>query len=186
MHHRKLLSGIVAAFCLAAPALCVAAEKPFYIGDFKAETTQSDASDRAVHKSEENAAALSEALVRELNGRGATAYRLKDQDPAPQEGRVVSGVFSENVPHGLFSGISSIGSSTPNTDVKISIADAAGDVSKPVSTIDIAATLSGQGSSLSFNPYVLAAKFVVHQVSSDRSINDLARRIADQILAQRA
>src|ERR1700751_731615 len=45
--------------------------------------------------------------------------------------------------------------------------------------------LGGQGSVLSLNAYEAAAKVVVHHVASDRSIDDLARRIADQILAQK-
>jgi hypothetical protein len=173
----------IAVLCLgllaAAPSLAAPSE-PVYIGDFAAQA-QSDASDRAVRKGEENAAALSEALVHELNSRGIAAYRLTGQDAAPRAGWIVNGVFAETLPHGLFSGLTSMGDTTPNTEVKIRIVDSAG---QPISAISTAASLGGQSSSVSINPYVLAAKLVLHHVASDRSIDDLARRIADQILAQ--
>jgi hypothetical protein len=45
-------------------------------------------------------------------------------------GWVISGVFSENIPHGLFSQLSSLGSSTPNTEIKVSIVDLGSDSGK--------------------------------------------------------
>jgi len=204
MRIQSIAAGLVIAFgvSMTAPQLCQAAasngnapQQPIYIGDFKAAPAQSGSSSGplshlgASHqagKVEKNAAALAEALVRELNARGVASYRLSDENPAPNSGWVVSGVFSETVPHGLFSQFSSLGSSTPNTEVKVSIVDLGSASHEPARVMSTAASLGGQGSAISLNPYVMAAKVVVHHVESGRSIDDLARRIADQILAQRA
>lgn len=166
--------------------------QPIYIEPLKAELAQDSASGdaRASHRAEKvkkNASALTEALIRELNNRGVTAYPLGEQDPTPHAGWVIRGVFTEQVAKGLvFAGLRSLGSSTPNTEVDVSISNLGGDSGKPPRLINTAASLGGQGSVLSLNPYEAAAKVVVHHVASDRSIDDLARRIADQILAQPA
>ena len=140
---------------------------------------------RRTEKVEKNAAALTEALIHELNNRGVSAYPLREQDPAHRSGWVISRVLTENVLKGLiFSGLRSLGSSTPNTEVDVSICDLSSDPGKPGRLINTAASLGGQESALSLNPYEVAAKVVVHHVASNRSIADLARRIADQILAQ--
>ena len=180
----KFIAALCLSFAVSIPALATPlGDKPLYIGDFTAQA-QSDASDRAVRKGEENAAALSDALVHALNSRGVTAYRLTGQVASPQAGWIINGVFSETIPHGLFSGLTSIGSTTPNTEVKISIVDATNPSGQPIGNLTTAASLGGQSSALSINPYVLAAKLVVHTIAADRSIDDLARRIADQIIAQ--
>lgn len=167
-----------AAFCFALlVATASQAAEPIYIEDFTAEQPGSDAPSDKVEK---NAAALSEALVKALNDRGFPAYRLGAADPAPQAGRVISGVFSETLPGGPFSQISSIGNSTPNSEVTLNIVEDG----KSVGTIDMAASLGGQGKSLSINPYVIAAKLVIHHVASDRSIDDFAKRLADRIAPQ--
>ena len=204
MRIERIAAGVVIAFGLSMTALrlCQAAafngdgpQQPIYIADFKAAPAQSGSSSgplshlgasHQADKVEKNAAALAEALVRELNARGVATYRLSDGNPAPNIGWVVSGVFSETVPHGIFSQFSSLGSSAPNTEVKVSIVDLGSASGEPARVMSTAASLGGQGSAFSLNPYILAAKVVVHRVASGRSIDDLARRIADQILAQRA
>jgi uncharacterized protein DUF4410 len=181
----------------AAQAADTGPKLPIYIEDFKAEMAQSDSSSglfshlgatRRAAKVEKNATALADALVRELNAEGMTAYRVSGQDSAPRTGWLIKGVFSETVPRGgLLSSLgASSGSSAPNTEVTLSITDLAADSAKPVAMINTPASLTGQGSSISFNPYVVAAKIVVHKVQSGRSIDDLAKRVATQIVAQRA
>jgi hypothetical protein len=204
MYIRKIPAALIATLCLSltGPALCEAAasgasapQQPLYIADFKPELAQGNSSggllshlgaSRRAEKVDKNASALADALVRELNARGVATYRLSEQDPTPRSGWVVSGVFSENVPSGLpLSQLASLGSSTPNTQVELTIVDVGGDSARPASIINTAASLSGQGSAASFNPYAAAAKVVLHHVESGRSIDDLARKVADQILAQR-
>jgi len=42
--------------------------------------------------------------------------------------------------------------------------------------------LKGQGTAISWNPYVAAAKFVLHQVKGQDSIDVLATQIAQKII----
>jgi hypothetical protein len=185
MRIRKI-HAIFLAMALAGSAASQAADmKPLYIGTFTADSAESNSSHGA-EKVEKNAAALPDALVKELTSRGVVAYRLTDTSPAPQSGLVVSGIFSETIAHGPLSGLSSMGDTAPNTEVKVSIVDAGDQTGKPVASFTTAAQLGGQGSALSFNPIIIGVKFVAHQVASDRSMDDLARRLADQILASRA
>ena len=183
--------------CRAAASSGDGPQQPIYVGDFKPELTPGGdtssgpfshlGASRRAEKVESNASALAEALVRELNARGVAAYRLSEQAPTPHRGWVISGVFSENLQSGLpLSQLSPLGSSAPNTEVKVSIIDLGSNSGRPASVISTDASLGGQGSSISINPYVLAAKVVLHQVESGRSMDDLARRIADRILARRA
>jgi hypothetical protein len=46
--------------------------------------------------------------------------------------------------------------------------------------------LKGQGSAVSWNPHVVAAKFVVHKVQGRASLDGLADQIAQKILDARA
>jgi hypothetical protein len=52
----------------------------------------------------------------------------------------------------------------------------------PFAVIGTEAVLKGQGTAISWNPYVAAAKFVLHQVKGQDSIDVLATQIAQKII----
>ena len=46
--------------------------------------------------------------------------------------------------------------------------------------------LLAQGAPIGWNPYVVSARFVVHRVKGDKSLNDLADQIAQKIVDRAA
>jgi hypothetical protein len=52
----------------------------------------------------------------------------------------------------------------------------------PFAVIGTEAVLKGQATAISWNPYVAAAKFVLHQVKGQDSIDVLAGQIAQKIV----
>ena len=54
----------------------------------------------------------------------------------------------------------------------MTVADYAQNPDIPFAVIGTEAVLKGQGTAISWNPYVAAAKFVLHQVKGQNSIND--------------
>jgi len=72
---------------------------------------------------------------------------------------------------------------TPNTEIKLDIADLSAEPGQTPDKIDSHYKLRGQGSNFSLNPYAMAAKVVIHKVVADQSIDVLAKDLATQILA---
>jgi hypothetical protein len=70
-------------------------------------------------------------------------------------------------------------------EVSVSVADCAKNPDVPFAAIGNDAILKGQGTAMSWNPYVAAAKFVIHQVQGQDSIQVLANQIAQKILDER-
>jgi hypothetical protein len=73
----------------------------------------------------------------------------------------------------------------PNVEVSVSVADCAIEPTVPFAVIGTKAAIKGQGTAISWNPYVAAAKFVVHQVQGQDSMMALADQIANKIFEQR-
>ena len=137
-------------------------------------------------KVEHNALALSEGIVRALNARGFRAYRLSGQSPVPPAGWLIDGTFDEQMSQGMLSSLSSIGSTfqgAPNTDVLVRITDLASDPDKPLAVIGTSGALKGQGTFVAFNPYAAAARFVIRTVEASSSLDALADKVAEQIVA---
>jgi hypothetical protein len=212
MNTQKVTAGLFAAFCLAAggkataqgvvPQTVTAAQvtagqitgqlTPVYVRDFQVAQAPVESpgllvtrvrASRQAAKSAGNAAALSEAVIRELNTRGVPAHRLGGQAPPTQRGWLISGVFSESAPRGVLSSLSSLGSSASNTEVTVRVADMAADPHS-AAVFGTSGALKGQGPSAAWNPYAVAVRFVVNQIESNASIDDLARKIVGEILAQ--
>jgi hypothetical protein len=72
-----------------------------------------------------------------------------------------------------------------NTQITVSVADLAGDPSAPFIVFGRAEALRGQGPPAGWNPYVVAARFVVDRVESSADIQKLAREIVDTIMANK-
>lgn len=164
-----------------------------YVEDFQVAAPEGESSGRLLsrvresrqaEKAAKNAASLTAAVIRELTARGVHVSRWNGQSVAPRSGWLIRGLFSEHLPQGLGSSLTALGSSAPNTEVSVTITDLAANA--PVATSNTTAALKGQGSSAAWSPYAVAARFVVNQVESDSSIDDLSKKIVEQVLSKRA
>jgi hypothetical protein len=99
---------------------------------------------------------------------------------------LIDGTFDEQMSQGMLSSLSSIGSTfqgAPNTDVLVRITDLASDPDKPLAVIGTSGALKGQGTFVAFNPYAAAARFVILTVEASSSLDALADKVAEQIIA---
>ncbi|MCC8960669.1 hypothetical protein H8B02_46950, partial [Bradyrhizobium sp. Pear77] len=137
---------------------------------------------------DQSASALSRAIVRELNAQGSPARYLPADASPPSAGWLVNGVFYaldsrdpllklpflDTAPKG------------PNTEVTVEIANLAVSPDVPFAVIGTDYRLKGQGSAVSWNPYIVAAKFVVNKIEASKSIDALANQIVAEIIAHRS
>lgn len=137
-------------------------------------------------KAEAKAAQLSSSLVDALVNLKVSAELLPEDAAArPRAGWVVKGVYYAMDQNGrLVSLPLDHEQNGPNVEVSISIADCAGDLNVPFAVIGTDGVMKGQGAPVGWNPYVVAAKFVFHEVQGQDSIATLARQIAQMILQQ--
>ncbi len=133
-------------------------------------------------KAEGSASRLAQDIVDQLNDQGTKAVYLHADDPMPKSGYLVSGAFYATDPKGGLLSLSFL-NSTPNTEIKLDVADLSAQPGQETDKIDTHYKLQGQGSNFSLNPYEMAAKVVVHKVVADQSITALAKDLATQILA---
>jgi hypothetical protein len=68
----------------------------------------------------------------------------------------------------------------------VSVADLAADPDAPFIVFGQAEALRGQGPPAGWNPYVVAAKFVIDKVESAADIDKLAKQIVDTILQNKS
>jgi hypothetical protein len=167
-----------------------------YVGSFQpVERTSSGfgplhalASDLHKIKADGNAAEMLDALVKVLRKRDTWADVLPaDAAPLPPTGWLIRGVYyGLDDESGLIS-VPFLGTSKePDVEITVTLAECAKDPSVPFAVIGTDAVLKGQGSAASWNPYVVAAKFVVHKVQGRASLDGLADQIAQKILDERA
>lgn len=135
-------------------------------------------------KAENKAAQLSSALVEALRARKVSAEPLpEDAGKRPHSGWLVQGVYyALDQNSRLISG--PLSPKQDNVQVSLTVADLAGDPSVPFAVIGTDAVMKGQGAPVGWNPYVVAAKFVVHQVEGQDSTSALADQIAQKIIDQ--
>ncbi len=138
-------------------------------------------------KSFVNAASLSLALVKALNESGLPAQRLELASPLPRSGWRLSGVYYALDAHGRLLSVPGLdqGAEQPNAQVTVAVADLATNPDAPLVVFGTAEALAGQGLPVGWNPYVVAARFTLHQVQSQVAIEDLARQIADTLVSNR-
>jgi hypothetical protein len=164
-----------------------------YVGNFQTVTPSAATesgyfarmrAERDAKKIDANAQKLAEAVVESLQKKGVSAYRLSSTRPIPKTGWLVDCTYMQTISHSPFPMISSLVSADkPNTDAAIHIRDlSAPHADAPVSFTS-SATLKGQGTSFSTNPYKLAAHIVVHRIEAYSSMSSLADAIASSILA---
>jgi hypothetical protein len=77
------------------------------------------------------------------------------------------------------------GEEAPNVEVSVSVADLAVNPSVPFVVFGRADALRGQGAPVGWNPWVVASKFVLHEVQDGYDLDALARQIVGTILENR-
>jgi hypothetical protein len=139
------------------------------------------------HRTDENAAALSRALVASLTSAHIAAQALPPNAPPPRSGWLVRGVFYSLDEGGHLITIPFLGTrKAPNVEVTVTLADGAKDPDTPFAVIGADSVLKGQGAPLGWNPYVVSARFVVHRIQGDKSLDDLADQITKKIMESAA
>jgi hypothetical protein len=199
---------MVIAFSLATAAL-VAAEttapampRSIYVQDFEAHTGNPAGggtsrrgplsflrTTRASQKAVMSAGSLSGAIANQFAAQGYTSQRISRESPLPREGWLVTGIFyaidSQTGTIRMPSFLS--GQPDPvNTKITVSVADLATNPEAPFIVFGQAEALRGQGPPVGWNPYVIAAKFVVDKVESAADIDKLAKEIVGTILTNKS
>lgn len=199
-----LATAAAAAAQAPAPAAAPLNKRSIYVQDFEAHTGQpSDASGgssrrgpltmlrnaRASEKATMSAGSLSGAIADQLKSQGYNASRISREEPLPKDGWLVTGIFyALDTQTGIIHMPSFIsGKPDPvNTQVTVSVADLAKNPNAPFVVFGTADALRGQGPPAGWNPYVVAAKFVVNQVESQADIKKLAKEIVDTMMQNKA
>ena len=203
--------GMTTAALLAVSALAAgqsapaSAPKPMiYVQDFEAHWGNPDGSSsgssrrgplsilknaRSSEQATMSAGSLSGAIADELKTQGFNAQRIARDAALPTSGWLVTGIFyALDTKTGMIQMPSFIsGQPDPvNTQVSVSVADLARNPNAPFIVFGTADALRGQGPPTGWNPYVVAAKFVVGKVESAADIKKLAKEIVTKILENKA
>ena len=144
---------------------------------------------RANEKAVTSAGSLSGSIASEFKSRGYNSQRISREDPLPADGWLVTGIFyAINTQTGMIQMPSFIsGKPDPiNTNITVSVADLAKNPNAPFIVFGQAEALRGQGPPTGWNPYVVAAKFVVNKVESAADIEKLAKQIVDTIVQNKS
>jgi hypothetical protein len=144
---------------------------------------------RSSEKAVMSAGSLSGAVAEQFKSAGYTAQRISRDATLPKDGWLVTGIFyAIDAQTGMIKMPSFLsGKPDPvNTQVTVSVADLAGNPAAPFIVFGTSEALRGQGPPVGWNPYVVAAKFVVNQVESQADIQKLAKQIVETILTNKA
>ena len=187
----------------APPPASPAAPRMVYVQDFEAHSGDAGGnsgssrrgpltmlrSARSSEKAVMSAGSLSGSIASEFKSRGYNSQRISREDALPKDGWLVTGIFyAINTQTGMIQMPSFIsGKPDPvNTNITVSVADLAKAPNAPFIVFGQAEALRGQGPPTGWNPYVVAAKFVVNTVESAADIQKLAKEIVDTILQNKA
>jgi len=184
------------------PAVDTPKARMIYVRDFEAHTGDSGGSgsshsgplsrrrrDRSSEKAATTAGSLSGAIAEQFKALGYPAQRLSREAALPKEGWLVTGIFYALDAQTGRMKMPSLAKGKPDsasTKVTVSVADLAVNPAAPFIVFGTAEALQGQGPPVGWNPYVVAAKFVVNQVESEADIRKLAAEIVDTILKNKA
>ena len=169
-------------------------KKPVYVQDFTGSYQPSSQGRngplsrlrgaRASEKASQSATALSKDIVKEFGNAGFVAKRLEPGTPLPVDGWLVRGAFYATDAGGNIIPTELLGGEQkPNTQVSVSVANLAKDPNAPFIVFGKAEALKGQGAPVGWNPYVVAAKFVINTVESATDLDKLARDIVQTIMS---
>jgi hypothetical protein len=132
---------------------------------------------------DENVVALLRSLVASLSKLHVAAQALPPKEPVPQSGWLLRGVFYSLDDGGHLLTIPFLSTrKKKNVEVTVTLTDSAKDPSAPFAIIGTDSVLKRQGAPIGWNPYVVSARFIVHRIEGDKSLNDLADQIAQKIV----
>lgn len=170
-------------------------KKPIYVQDFTGayEPQQSSSGRsgplarirgaRANEKASQSASQLTGDIVKEFQAQGFTAKRLEPGATLPAYGWLVKGTFYATDSGGNIIPTELLGGEQkPNTQLSVSVANLAKDPNAPFIVFGKAEALKGQGAPVGWNPYVVAAKFVINTVESATDLDKLAKEIVQTIM----
>jgi hypothetical protein len=195
--------GLAASFAAAQAPTAPAGNLPtVYVQDFEAHLGDPSAggntsrkgplsilrSARASEKATTSAGSLSGAIAEQFKAQGYTSKRISRDEPLPPSGWLVTGIFyAIDTQTGLIQMPTFLTGAPPppNTQITVSVADLATNPHAPFIVFGEAEALRGQGPPAGWNPYVIAAKFVVNTVESSADIQKLAKEIVGTILQNR-
>jgi hypothetical protein len=170
-------------------------KKPVYVQDFTGTYEPAPSSTgrsgplarirgaRAGEKASQSASQLTGDIVKEFQAQGFTASRLEAGKTLPSDGWLVRGSFYATDSGGNIIPTELLGGEQkPNTQLSVSVANLAKDPNAPFIVFGKAEALKGQGAPVGWNPYVVAAKFVINQVESATDLEKLAKEIVQTIM----
>ncbi len=138
---------------------------------------------RASEKASQSASQLSSDIVKEFAAQGFVAKRLDPGAPLPTDGWLVRGTFYATDSGGNIIPTELLGGEQkPNTQLSVSVSNLAKDPNAPFIVFGKAEALKGQGAPVGWNPYVVAAKFVINTVESATDLDKLAKEIVQTIM----
>ena len=132
---------------------------------------------------------LAVALVNQLNAVSIPAQRIDRNSAWPYQGWLVRGVLYPADTDGrpLMGGFQqNLGTQSPSVQASVSVSDVANNPDVPFIVFGTADAIRGQGVPVGWNPYVVAARFIVMKAEQMMDVQDVAREIAQQIWAHRA
>ncbi|RKP49290.1 DUF4410 domain-containing protein [Trinickia fusca] len=180
-------------------AATVAMPQAVYVTDFEA--VQAGAHRRgplarlreATHarSADRNAAMLAQAIVHRLGSTGVAARYLAPGEPLPPQGWLIDGVFySRDLQGGLLSRLTADDASSAgaaaNTEVTVTVTDLARRPDTPFAALGAEDAIHGQGTVASWNPYIVAAKFVFKRTEANAAVDTLAQDIVNQFVGNLA
>jgi hypothetical protein len=182
----------------ATPAAPAKPKKPVYVQDFVGSYEPAQSSQgrggplsrirgaRAGQKASQSASQLSADIVKEFAAAGFTSRRLEPGTTLPSDGWLVRGTFYATDSGGNIIPTELLGGEQkPNTQLTVSVSNLAKDPNAPFIVFGKAEALKGQGAPVGWNPYVVAAKFVINQVESATDLDKLAREIVQTIMTNK-
>jgi hypothetical protein len=182
----------------ATPDATMRPKKPVYVQDFVGSYEPAQSSQgrsgplsrirgaRAGQKASQSAGQLSADVVKEFTAQGFTAKRLEPGATLPTDGWLVRGTFYATDSGGNIIPTELLGGEQkPNTQLTVSVANLSKDPNAPFIVFGKAEALKGQGAPVGWNPYVVAAKFVINQVESATDLEKLAQEIVQTIMTNK-
>jgi hypothetical protein len=187
-----------AAPAAATPAAAMKPKKPVYVQDFIGTYEPAPSSSgrsgplsrirgaRAGQKASSSATELSADIVGAFAAQGFTAKRLDPSTTLPTDGWLVRGTFYATDSGGNIIPTELLGGEQkPNTQLTVSVANLSKDPNAPFIVFGKAEALKGQGAPVGWNPYVVAAKFVINTVESATDLDKLAKEIVQTIMTNK-
>jgi hypothetical protein len=126
---------------------------------------------------------MSSSLVEDLRSIGLNAYHLSANERLPTEGWLVSGVFVQmDEGNRLRRALIGFGSGGTTLQLTTSLSDLVNGIPRPFCELRTSTRSRNRpGAIISFDPYAVAARFVVCRLDLDTNVTDSAAKIATDI-----